>query len=85
MAGTGVCGAGGGRFFPWWVLAFLGFPLGGWLEIVVVGYILWSVWLALFGILLLLPRSIRHRARLANPAGKATTRIEGVAGVDRGR
>jgi hypothetical protein len=29
-------------------------------NIVVVGYILWSIWLALFGIFLLLPRSIRH-------------------------
>ena len=28
-------------------------------EIVVVGYILWSVWLALTGIFLLLPRSLR--------------------------
>jgi hypothetical protein len=27
---------------------------------VVVAYILWSIWLALFGIFLLLPRSIRH-------------------------
>jgi hypothetical protein len=45
-------------------------------DIVVVGYILWSIWLALFGIFLLLPRSIRHRALRVNPAGKATTRIE---------
>ena len=29
-------------------------------NIVVVGYILWSIWLASFGIFLLLPRSIRH-------------------------
>ena len=29
-------------------------------NVVVVGYILWSIWLALFGIFLLLPRSIRH-------------------------
>ena len=29
-------------------------------DIVVVGYILWSIWLALFGICLLLPRFIRH-------------------------
>ena len=54
-------------------------------DIVVVGYILWSVWLALFGILLLLPGSFRHRALRVKPAGKATTRIEGVAGGDRGR
>src|SRR5918995_1524831 len=45
-------------------------------DIVVVGYILWSIWLALFGIFLLLPRSIRHRALRVNLAGKATTRIE---------
>jgi hypothetical protein len=54
-------------------------------DVVVVGYILWSVWLALFGILLLLPGSIRHRALRVKPAGRATTRIEGVAGGDRGR
>src|SRR5215203_4232328 len=45
-------------------------------NIVVVGYILWSIWLALFGVFLLLPRSIRHRALRVNPAGKANTRIE---------
>ena len=28
---------GGGRFFLWWMLAFLGFPLGGFLAFVVVG------------------------------------------------
>ena len=54
-------------------------------DVVVVAYILWSVWLALFGILLLLPRSIGQRKRRGNPAGKAATRIEGVAGGDRGR
>jgi Domain of unknown function (DUF4386) len=54
-------------------------------DIVVVGYILWSVWLALFGILLLLPRSTGRRKPRGNPAGRATTRIEGVAGGDRGR
>ncbi len=54
-------------------------------DIVVVGYILWSIWLALFGILLLLPRSIRQRALRVKPAAKATTRIESLAGSDRGR
>jgi hypothetical protein len=54
-------------------------------DIVVVAYIMWSVWLALFGILLLLPGSVGRRALRANPAGKATIRIEGVAGGDRGR
>jgi hypothetical protein len=29
--------AGGWRFFLWWMLAFLGFPLGGYLAFVVVG------------------------------------------------
>jgi hypothetical protein len=28
---------GGWRFFGWWMLAFLGFPLGGFLSLVVVG------------------------------------------------
>ena len=54
-------------------------------DIVVVGYILWSIWLALFGIFLLLPGSIRHRALRVKPAGKATTRIESLAGSDSGR
>jgi hypothetical protein len=54
-------------------------------DIVVVGYILWSVWLALFGVFLLLPRSFGHRALRVSPAGKATTRIESVAGRNRGR
>ena len=54
-------------------------------NIVVVGYILWSIWLALFGIFLLLPRSIRHRALRVSPVGKTPTRIESVAGSDRGR
>src|SRR3954454_6135683 len=30
-------GAVGWRFFLWWMLAFLGFPLGGFLSLVVVG------------------------------------------------
>jgi hypothetical protein len=54
-------------------------------DVVVVGYILWSVWLALFGILLLLPRSFRQQALRVKPAGEATTRIESLAGSDRGR
>src|SRR5918997_1058306 len=44
-------------------------------DIVVVGYILWSVWLALFGVLLLLPGSIGHRKPWGNPAGKAITGV----------
>jgi hypothetical protein len=43
-------------------------------NIVVVGYILWSLWLAIFGILLLLPRSIRNRAIQGNPAGNSAYR-----------
>ena len=54
-------------------------------DIVVVAYILWSVWLALFGILLLLPKSIGQRKPQANPARRAATRIESVAGDDHGR
>ena len=54
-------------------------------DIVVVGYILWSIWLALFGVFLLLPRSIRQRNLRVKPAGKATTRIESLAGSDNGR
>ena len=29
--------AGGWRFFLWWMLTFLGFPLGGLLALVLVG------------------------------------------------
>jgi hypothetical protein len=54
-------------------------------DIVVVGYILWSIWLALFGILLLLARSIGRQAPQANPVGNSTPRIENVTGGDRDR
>ena len=54
-------------------------------DVVVVGYILWSAWLALFGILLLLPGSIRQRALRAKPAGEAIARIESLAEGDHGR
>ena len=54
-------------------------------NIVVVGYILWSIWLALFGIVLLLTRSLRNRAPQANPASNPTTRTENLAGSDRDR
>ena len=54
-------------------------------NIVVVGYILWSIWLALFGIFLLLTRSIGCQAPQANPVGKPTYRIESLAGSDRDR
>src|ERR687897_3451497 len=51
-------------------------------NIVVVGYILWSIWLALFGIFLLLPRSIGQRALRVERTGRATSRIESVVGSD---
>src|SRR5215204_4475549 len=54
-------------------------------NIVVVGYILWSIWLALFGIFLLLTRALRNRAPQANPASNPTTRTENLAGRDRDR
>jgi hypothetical protein len=42
-------------------------------NIVVVGYILWSIWLALTGILLLLPGSLRERATRSFPVGDPAT------------
>jgi Domain of unknown function (DUF4386) len=54
-------------------------------NIVVVGYILWSIWLALFGIFLLLPGSIRHRALRVKTAGRTPSRIESLAGSDSGQ
>ena len=55
-------------------------------NIVVAGYILWSIWLALTGIfLLLLTRSNRHRAPQVNPAGNPTTPIEDLVGSARDR
>jgi hypothetical protein len=49
-------------------------------NIVVVGYILWSVWLALFGILLLLPRSLKDLAPQSKSAADPATRIESLVG-----
>ena len=37
MAGSDEPRAGGWRFFLWWMLTFLGFPLGGLLALVLVG------------------------------------------------
>lgn len=51
-------------------------------DIVVVGYILWSVWLAVFGIILLRTRSLSDRAPQVNPASNPSTRTENVAGDD---
>jgi hypothetical protein len=54
-------------------------------NIVVVGYILWSIWLALTGIFFLRTSSNRHRAPQVNPAGNPTTPIEDLAGSDHDR
>lgn len=54
-------------------------------NIVVGGYILWSIWLALFGIFLLLTRSLGYRAPQANPASNLNTRTENLAESDRER
>jgi hypothetical protein len=54
-------------------------------NIVVVGYILWSIWLALTGIFLWLPRSLGDQAPQGNPADSPATRIETLAGRDRDR
>jgi hypothetical protein len=54
-------------------------------NIVVVGFVLWSIWLALTSIFLLLTRSNRHRAPQTNPAGNPTTPIEDLAGSDHDR
>jgi hypothetical protein len=42
---------GGWRFFLWWMLAFLGFPIGGWLAFVLVGSVEGAVSGALGGAL----------------------------------
>jgi hypothetical protein len=49
-------------------------------DIVVVGYILWSIWLALFGTLLLLPEPHRNRQLEANPDNILANPIERLAG-----
>jgi hypothetical protein len=54
-------------------------------NIVVVAYILWSVWLALTGIFLLLPRFPRDPASQGNSAAVPAARIESLAGSARGR
>src|SRR5215207_3295672 len=50
-------------------------------DIVVVGYILWSIWLALTGILLLLPRSLRERQVIT--VGDPATLSDSLAAGDR--
>ena len=54
-------------------------------NLVVVGYILWSIWLALTGIFLLLPKSLRNPAPQGDPAGNPTTRTENLAESGRDR
>ena len=49
-------------------------------NIVVAGYILWSIWLALTGIFLLLPKSLRNPAPQGDPAGNPTTRTRKLGG-----
>ena len=51
MAGSDKSKAGVGRFFLWWMIAFLGFPIGGLLAIVVVGSVEGAVSGALGGAL----------------------------------
>ena len=54
-------------------------------NIVVVGYILWSIWLALTGIFLLLPGSLGDQASQGNVADSPATRFETLARSDRDR
>ena len=49
-------------------------------DIVVVGYLLWSVWLAVFGIFLLRSRPLGNAALEVVPASAPTTPIERLAG-----
>jgi hypothetical protein len=51
VAGSDKPRAGGWRFFLWWMLAFLGFPLGGLLALVLVGSVEGAVSGALGGAL----------------------------------
>src|SRR5215203_1132228 len=50
-------------------------------DIVVVGYILWSIWLALTGVFILLPRSLWKWAASGLTVGDPGTRGDGLAGV----
>jgi hypothetical protein len=49
-------------------------------DIVVIGYILWSVWLAVFGILVLRTKPLGKRAAEVNPITDPATPIERLAG-----
>jgi hypothetical protein len=49
-------------------------------DIVVAGYILWSIWLALFGTLLLLPESFRTRNAQTTQDSVPASGIEQLAG-----
>ena len=49
-------------------------------DIVVVGYILWSIWLAVFGVLLLRSSPLRTAAPEVAPASSLTPPIERLAG-----
>ena len=50
-------------------------------DIVVVGYALWSIWLALTGVLLLLPGSLGQRATPGFPVRDPATLGGGLAGI----
>ena len=54
-------------------------------NVVVVGYVLWSIWLALTGILLLLPGPLKERITRGNPAVDPTTPSGSLAGSGRDR
>lgn len=54
-------------------------------NIVVAGYILWSLWLLIFGVLLLRPGSLGNRAPGGNQAGDPAARLENLAGSHHGR
>jgi hypothetical protein len=48
-------------------------------DIVVIGYILWSIWLIVFGALVLRTRSLGDRVSRAYPAGPETSEAEALA------
>jgi hypothetical protein len=54
-------------------------------DVVVVGYILWSAWLASTGVLLLLSKPITRKEPRADVAGEPITQIESLTGGHRDR
>jgi hypothetical protein len=53
-------------------------------NVVVIGYVLWSIWLTLTGIILLLPGSLEERMSRGNQAVDPTAPNGGLAGSGRG-